>query len=233
MTTRNFDKLRREVAAHVAADTIVQGAYWDEATKSGCYIGCLARSNNPAVNEAEYGLPVMLQRIAESIFEALPADEAKTFFAALPDAVGRDGKDLTKVGWQFLAAELRLLPPQTTDNQAVIDPVVAGMDLLANGQDWPAARAAYDLAAATAAYAYADAAYHAASVATAAATAAARAANAAYTYAYTYAATNAAANAAAHAAHAHAHAYANATYARARLRQRDLLLQLISDAPKP
>ena len=134
----------------------------------------------------------MLQRIAENIFEALPADEAKTFFAALPDAVGCDGKDLSRVGWQFLAAELRSLPPQPADIQEVIDPVIAGMDRLANGQDWPAATAY------------------------AAAKAAANAANAAY----------AAAHAAAHAAHA-----ARAARAVVRLRQRDLLLQLISEAP--
>ena len=142
MTTRNTDKLRREVAAHVAADTIVQRIYWDEETHRGCFIGCLAHDDDPAANEAEYGLPIMLQRIAENIFEGLPATDAKAFFAALPDAVGCDGKDLSRVGWQFLAAELRSLPPQPADNQAVIDPVIAGMERLANGQDWPAALAA-------------------------------------------------------------------------------------------
>ena len=216
MTTRNTDKLRREVAAHVAADTIIQGDYWDEASQSGCFIGCLAHDDDPESNEAEYGLPIMLQRIAENIFEALPADEAKTFFAALPDAVGCDGKDLSRVGWQFLAAELRSLPPQPADIQEVIDPVIAGMDRLANGQDWPAATAK---AAANAAATAKAAAY-------AAAKAAANVANAAYAAAY----------AAAHAAHA-AHAAANAAYAAhaaravVRLRQRDLLLQLISEAP--
>jgi hypothetical protein len=180
MITRNTDKLRREVAAHVAADTIVQGYYWNEETYRGCYIGCLAHSNDPKINEAEYGLPVTVQRIAEGIFEALPAADAKAFFASLPDAVGCDGKDLSRVGWQFLAAELRALPPQTTDIQAVIDPVITGLDLLAAGQDWPHAHAA------NAAHAAAAAAYAAA-----------------------------------------------AANADARLRQRDLLLQLISDAPRP
>ncbi len=198
MTTRNTDKLRIAVAAHVAADTIVQGIYWDEQNHRGCFIGCLAHDDDPEINEAEYGLPIMLQRIAEDIFEALPAADAKVFFAALPDAVGCDGKDLSRVGWQFLAAELRSLPPQPADIQEVIDPVIAGMDRLANGQDWPAATAkAAANAAANAAYAYA-----------------ARAA-----WAAAYAATNAA-NAAAYAAHAVV-----------RLRQRDLLLQLISEAP--
>ena len=144
--TKNTDKLREEVAAHVAADSIVQGIYWDAEDERGCFIGCLGRSKDPTINEVTYGLPVMLQRIAESIFESLPANEAKAFFAALPDAVGCDGKDLTRVGWQFLAAELRSLPEQPAEIQSVIDPVIAGMDLLARGQEWTAARAAADAA---------------------------------------------------------------------------------------
>ena len=95
--TKNTDKLREEVAAHVAADSIVQGVYWDNKTKRGCFIGCLAHDDDPAINEAVYGLPVMVQRIAEHIFEALPGADAKAFFATLPDAVGCDGKDLSRV----------------------------------------------------------------------------------------------------------------------------------------
>ena len=142
MLTKNTDKLRSEVAAHIAADSIVQGTYWDEDNKRGCFIGCLAHADDPAANETAYGLPVMVQRIAESIFEKLPANEAKAFFAALPAAVGRDGKDLTKVSWHFLAAELQALPKQSVDIQAVIDPVIKGMDLLASGQEWDTADAA-------------------------------------------------------------------------------------------
>jgi hypothetical protein len=136
----------------------------------------------------------MLQRIAENIFESLPLKEAQAFFAALPTAVGCDNKDLSKVGWQFLASELRSLPPQPAEITAVIEPVVVGMDLLAAGQEWPAATAAAAYATATATAAYA--------AATATATAAA--------------------------------AYATAAYAAAdaaRLRQRDLLLRLITEAP--
>ena len=142
MLTRNTDKLRQEVAAHVAADSIVQGTYWDSENKRGCFIGCLAKNADPGINEVTYGLPRMVQRIAENIFEALPANDAKTFFAALPDAVSCDGKDLSKVGWQFLAAELRSLPEQHEDVRAVIDPVITGMDLLASGQVWSTAAAA-------------------------------------------------------------------------------------------
>jgi hypothetical protein len=213
--TKNTDKLRQEVAAHVAADAIVQGVYWDVVRKQGCFFGCLAKSDDPTINEATYGLPVMVQRIAENIFEALPADEAKAFFAALPDAVACDGKDLTKVGWQFLAAELRSLPEQPAEIQAVIDPVIAGMDLLASGQEWPAAADAADAAA--------DAEAAARAAEAAAARAAAWAADAADAEA-AWVAADAAADAADAAARA-------ADWAAARLRQRDLLLRLIAEAP--
>ena len=212
--TKNTAKLRQEVAAHVAADSIVQGVYWDAEDQHGCFIGCLAKSNDPAINEVTYGLPVMLQRIAESIFEALPPNEAKAFFSALPGAVACDGKDLSRVSWQFLAAELRSLPTQPAEIQAVIDPVIAGMDLLASGQEWPddAARAAEAAARAAAARA-AEAAARAAAAWAAAAWAAEAAAWAAE---------------AAWAARAAAWAAAEAV---AHLRQRDLLLRLIAEAP--
>jgi hypothetical protein len=137
MLTKNTDQLRREVAAHVKADSIIQGDYWDPEQQRGCFIGCLALGNYPDLNESTYGLPVEVQRIAERIFEALPATEAKAFFAVFPDAVGCDGKDLTKVHWQFLASELRSLPGRLTGIQAVIDPVITGLELLAQAKDWP------------------------------------------------------------------------------------------------
>lgn len=223
--TKNTDKLRQEVASHVAADSIVQSTYWDEEANRGCFIGCLAHADDPAINEATYGLPVMLQRIAESIFEALPANEAKWFFAALPDAVGCNGKDLSKVSWQFLAAELRSLPEQPAEIQAVIDPVIAGMDLLASGQEWPEAAANADnwAAAAWAADANTADAANAAARAAARANAAARAAADADNWAADWAA--AAANAAARVA-------ADAdNWDAVRSRQRNLLLRLISEAP--
>jgi len=216
MLTRNTDKLRQEVAAHVAADSIVQGTYWNTEDSKGCFIGCLAKADDPAINETAYGLPVMVQRIAENIFEALPADEAKAFFAALPDAVSCDGKDLSKVGWQFLAAELRSLPEQPANIQAVIDPVIAGMDLLASGQKWADAAAAAANAAAI--VAAADAAW---------------VARAAAAWAAAWAADAATDADAAWSAAAWSAAWAAADADRvARLRQRDLLLlRLISEAP--
>jgi hypothetical protein len=211
MLTINTDTLRAEVAAHIAADAVVQGHYWEDG--KGCFIGCLAHSGDATVLGDRFGLPLPLVRICEGIFEALPADEAKSFFAAVPDAVGVDGKDLSRVHWAFLAEELRSLPKVPPEVQAVIDPVIAGMDLLASGQKWPAAARAAD-AADAAAYAVAYAA-DAADAADAArgARAAARAADAA-----------------AYAADAAADA-ADAAYAASRRRQRDTILRLIAAAP--
>jgi len=180
--TRNHADLALEVKAHIEADALTRGEYWNGS--KGCFIGCLTHSSDPKPAFERFGLPEPLLRIAENIFEALPDDEGRAFFAALPDAVGCDGKDLTRVHWAFLASELRLLPQQDC-----IDTVIEGMDLLSAGDKWST-----DAAYAAASAARADAAYAAASAASNIAAYAADAANAA-----AYAAANAA-DAAAYAA---------------------------------
>ena len=210
--THNHAQLTATVAEHIAADAVIQGTYWNAETQRGCFIGCLAHSSSAAALEAAYGIPVMLTRIAESIFEALPADEAQDFFAAFPAAVGRDGKDLSRVSWQFLAQILRELPPQSPAAQNATDTVIAGLDLLANGQPWPAAAACAAARAAARADVDVDAAVAAWAAAWVAACAAA------------WVAADAAA-----AARAAAWVAADADAA-ARRHQRDLLLHLIREA---
>ena len=234
MLTRNFDQLSKEVKHHVECDAIRRGSYWDGSR--GCFIGCLSHSGDTAKVQDTYGLPIMLQRIAESIFESLPLKEAQAFFAALPTAVSCDNKDLSRFGWQFLASELRSLPPQPAEIAAVIEPVIVGMDLLAAGQEWSAAyayaattkSAAAAARAAAAAYAAATTTDTAAAAAAHAAYARAAAARAAAAYAAT---TKSAAAAYAAAAAAYAAAAADTAAAAARLRQRDLFLRLIAEAP--
>jgi len=224
--TKNTEILRAEVAAHIKADALVRGSYWKPSKNAvggqGCFISCLTHSSDPTPASTQFGLPVAVLRIAENIFEALPDHEGKAFFAALPDAVGRDGRDLSRVVWAFLAAELRALPQTTDAAQAVIDPVIDGMDLIFSGQQWPDA-------ASCAADAHAYAADVAALAADAAADAAALAADAAADAA-AYAAYATADAAAYAAAYARAHAAQPAAYAAARLRQRDTLLALIAAA---
>lgn len=173
MLTKNHAIMTAEVQAHIAADALVQGQYWKPTDNAvggkGCFIGCLAHSSDAAALADRFGLPLSLVRTCESIFEALPADDAQAFFAAIPAAVGRDGKDLSRVHWRFLAEELRALPEVSSEIQAVIDLAIAGMDLLSDGKDWPGAADA-----ARAAYAAADAAYAARAAAAADAYTAAR-----------------------------------------------------------
>ena len=226
MLTKNFQQLETEVGRHVAADSVAQNSY------ETCFIGCLANhSNDPHFIETTYGIPVMVSRIAESIFEDLPAEDATAFFAALPEAVECDGKDLSRVSWAFLAAELRSLPTVPGDVQAVIDPVITGLDLLAEGKEWKDAQAVAEAAdaARVAAYAAGRVKGYAAAIATAKLAAVAAVA----------AAENATGNAAV-AAVASANAVNNAVdaavdaavdVADVRRRQRDLLLKLIKEAP--
>ena len=194
MKTQNIDLMTAEIDAHRAADLLMQGSYYDPETGRGCFIGCLTHGNDTAVIADRFGVPEPLTRSLESIFECLPALEAAEFFSAIPRAIGKDGRDLTRVHWAFLADLLRHLPD--TQARDVVADVTAGMDLLAAGKDWPGAKAAKAEAAEAARAAYwaarseevaraaADTAYWAAqaqavSVARAAAVAVARAAVAA------------------------------------------------------
>jgi len=219
MLTQNHAELTLEVAKHLEADALIKGAYWQRG--KGCFIGCLTHSDNPKTAVDRFGLPQPVLRIAEDIFEALPEDEGKAFFAALPAAVERDGKDLSRVHWQFLAAELRALPRVKADVQAVIDPVIEGMDLLSKGQERQEALA---YAARAAHYAAARAAHYAAAYAARAAHyAASDAASAAHYAAYV---ARYASYAASYAASA-----ASTASAAVRIRQRDTLISLIASAP--
>ena len=175
MLTKNFSTLQSEVAKHVAADQVIQGMYWDDEDQKGCFIGCLAHANDALSLKTKYGIPLMLTRIAENIFEGLPSGKAVKFFKKFPKSVACDNKDLSLVGWKFLQFELENLPHKTEEVQDVID----GISKLARGEKWrkdeardaaadadDAAVAARDADAARAAYwtarAAADAAWAAA-----------------------------------------------------------------------
>ena len=175
MLTCNTDQFRAVIKAHAAADLLVRNGY-DAETGEGGFVGCLAHGDDAVLIESTYGLPQMLTRVLESIFERLPKQEARQFFLNIGNAMPGDGVDLGRVVWQFLAAELRAIPPQPAAVQAVIDPVIAGMDLLANGREWPDAADAADAAYAAASAYAADAARAATAAASAYAADAARAA---------------------------------------------------------
>jgi hypothetical protein len=214
MLTKNHDILTLEVKKHIEADAVVQGGYWNGSR--GCFIGCLAHSSDALALQDKFGLPLPLVRLCERVFEDLSENEAKAFFAAFPAAVGRDGKDLSRVHWGVLGSELRALPGVPSKAQSAIDAVIVGMDKLSKGEEWSSEDAhtasdAASTAARTSSYAAARAAYAAA----------------ARTAASTAASTSYAAYAAADAADRTAYA---AAYDTATRRQRDTILKLIKEA---
>lgn len=226
--SKNIPEMIKLTEQHIAADAVRQGHYWDEAQNdvggNGCFIGCLTHGSNAEDVFEKFGLPEPLVKICENIFEALPEDKAKQFFLDIPNAIGKNGKDLSLVHWKFLAAELRALPEQYPEIQAVIDPVIEGMDLLASGKEW--SKAAYATDAAGAAADAADVAN--ATDAADAAYAAGAAADAAYDAGAAYAA-----HAAGAAADAAADVYdADASYSAyaARERQASTLIELLTAA---
>jgi hypothetical protein len=91
------------IKAHHAADTLVQGSYWDPATRRGCGVGCTIEGSDHSRYETILGLPEWLARIEDLIFEGLPVAEAKDFARDFLDAIPV-GSDLTRVRWRFQAA---------------------------------------------------------------------------------------------------------------------------------
>lgn len=94
-----YEMVRDQVAAHTAADEVIQGRYWENG--KGCFIGCIAHSDSVYTVEDMTGFQIMLTRIAECIFEGLPNDVAKGFPKRIIDAP-KVGADLSLVSWKFL-----------------------------------------------------------------------------------------------------------------------------------
>ena len=188
MLTKNISTMKTEVAKHIKADAVAQNWYWNGS--SGCFIGCLSKGNHPTVIEDDYGIPVVVSKISESIFENLSKEDAIQFFSDFPDAVEVDNKDLSLVHWQFLRDALKRMPEQQGDAKKAIDTVITGISLLADGKEWSqddARKAAHDARkaaeAADAAKCAADGARYAAESAAASAVASRYAAAAAAKYA--------------------------------------------------
>lgn len=226
MLTKNIDIMKAEIAAHIAADQVSQGYYWED--EKGCFIGCLTRSSDATKVTERFGIPVPLVKICEHIFERSSQADSVTFFRDVGDAIGSDGKDLSRIHWVFLRDALKAIPKQKGDIQEIIDPVIEGMELLAKGHPWStdAARVAAHVAF-TAYNAHTDVAAAAEAYTTHAAYAAAFAACDACTAAR---AASDAAQATVHAASRDVYASDPAAYAAEIERQRDSILALLAAA---
>jgi hypothetical protein len=226
------DRYLKRVEAHAAADQIVHGTYWEHG--KGCAVGCTVHSNSHRAFETELGIPLMLARLEDTLFEGQKNGDAKTFPARFLAAI-TPGADLSRVGWIFLHW---LLTEELTgrDNSRVAKQIKACADVLVPlTKGLPVDReAAIEARRNARAAAYADDA--AAAAAAAADVAAAYAAAAAAAYAAAYAAAAAAAYAAADAAayaaaDAAAAAYAAAARSQCYRRMANKLIELMAAAP--
>jgi hypothetical protein len=231
-------KYEARIHAHKLADQIIHGTYWEDG--KGCAVGCTIHSDNHAEYETLLGIPRILARLEDGIFEALPNERALEwpgqFLKAIPV-----GADLSGVWPKF--AQWLLTDPENgvikfSKTQNTKDAIQAVSDLYRDGcadpETWVKARIA--------AYVAADVAYAADAAAAVYATATAHASAAAAAYAaYSAAASGDAAYddyaaysaAAAHAAYSAAAAASVDESAKrsARIRQADKLLELMSAAP--
>lgn len=58
------------VRAHRLADELIHGKYWENG--KGCAVGCTIHSNKHAAYETELGIPQVLAKLEDGIFESLP-----------------------------------------------------------------------------------------------------------------------------------------------------------------
>jgi len=96
------EKYLLRVRAHALADEITQGIYYEE--KNGkfrvCAVGCTIHGNSHKAYEDELGIPQLLARLEDGIFEGLPLEHAKLW----PEqflAVIKVGADLSGVWPKF------------------------------------------------------------------------------------------------------------------------------------
>jgi hypothetical protein len=86
------------VRAHRKADELVKGQYWQDG--KGCAVGCTIHSGNHKAYETELGIPVVLAKLEDGIFEALDNGHAQEWPERFLSAI-RPGADLSKVWPRF------------------------------------------------------------------------------------------------------------------------------------
>jgi hypothetical protein len=238
-----------QLAAHRAADQLVRGQYWENG--KGCAVGCTIHSGDHLEYETRFGIPVVLARIEDRIFEGLPTASAMEWPERLMRAIPV-GANLA-MAWPKFALWLlteELAPRVEKHTKCAV--AVEGVAMLyrewcesgvkPDEGRWRTASgdAAHAADAAFAAYAYASASAHAADAAFAAYAyasasahaASAHAASAAHAYAAYAAYAASVASAASAASAASSVASADAFAADAYMRMADKLIEILSASGK-
>lgn len=126
------------VAQHCAADELIKGKYWEGGR--GCAVGCTVHSDEHFAYESELGIPRILARLEDRIFEGLALPAAKLWPERFLSAIAV-GADLSLV-WPKFAVWLLADPAdgvvrfaKTEPQKAVIERVAELFRRLANGEE--------------------------------------------------------------------------------------------------
>ena len=97
------EKIKRKylarVKSHRDADEIIKGQYWQEGR--GCAVGCTLHSKNHSAYEDELGIPMVLARLEDRIFEGMSNETAKDFPIRFLESI-QVGADLSMVTYKFM-----------------------------------------------------------------------------------------------------------------------------------
>lgn len=130
MTTHNIAEMQALIAAHADADTFTPR------DAKACAIGCLSGGKYSTATVTErFGIPEAVQRIQEHLFDRMRKADATRFMLDFGAAVAIDGKDLSRVHYEFLWRLLGRLPKTTQKVDACVVESRAIMRLLADGAD--------------------------------------------------------------------------------------------------
>ena len=96
------NKYVRRVEAHRKADELVQGIGWESnGVTRGCGIGCTFNAYDHSRGPIEIGVPTVLMRLEDSIFEGLPRADALLWPTRFLKAI-KPGADLSLVWTRFV-----------------------------------------------------------------------------------------------------------------------------------
>lgn len=90
---------------HMEMDNLIKGQYWDESKGKGCAIGCILNGDHNGnwwhqEYENQLGIPWIVGRLVDEIFEKLPFERSKVWTLEVHEAI-EVGADLSDVWPQF------------------------------------------------------------------------------------------------------------------------------------
>ena len=95
------------IRAHAKADQIIHGTYWENG--KGCAVGCTIHGSDHGKYETELGIPRILAKLEDVLFERMANGHAKEFPLQFLSAI-KVGSDLSMVWPKF--AHWMLLDPE-------------------------------------------------------------------------------------------------------------------------